>query len=172
MKRLPIVLVLLALAAPATARQFVADIEDFQCLLDGTKAPGKHFFVFHRKQRALKKALHKIETGKMGKGLPVGTILQLVPFEAMVKRGGKFNREGHGWEYFSLNVKADGTTEILARGQSEVLGAFTHSSCQTCHENLAAQHDAICEFVQGTEGIGLTDDILAVLQNGDPRCSK
>jgi hypothetical protein len=172
MKRLAIVLVLLGLAAPAAARHFVAEADDFQCLLDGTKASGKHFFVFHRRKAALKKALHKIETGKLGKGLPVGTILQLVPFEAMVKRGGKFNRQGHGWEYFSLNPKADGTSEILARGQSEVLGAFTHSSCQTCHENHAAQHDAICEFVQGTEGIGLTDDILAVLQNGDPRCKK
>jgi len=172
MKRLAIVLVLIGLAAPAPARQFIAKAETFQCLLDGTKAPGKHFYVFHRHKAALRRALHKIETGKMGKGLPVGTVLQLVPFEAMVKRGGKFNREGHGWEYFSLNPQADGTTEIVLRGQSDVLSAFTHSSCQTCHENHAAQHDAICEFVQGTEGIGLTDDLLAVLQNGDPRCKK
>src|SRR5262249_724792 len=152
---------------------FIATADDFQCLLDGTKVPGKHFFVFHRKKAALKKALHKIETGKLGrKGLPVGTIVQLVPFEALVKRGGKFNRDGHGWEYFSLNPKTDGTTEILKRGGAEVLGAFTHTSCQNCHERLAAQHDAICEFVQGTEGIGLTDDLLAVLQNSDPRCRK
>jgi hypothetical protein len=160
MKRLAIVLVLIGLAAPAPARQFIAKAETFQCLLDGTKAPGKHFFVFHRHKAALRKALLKIETGKMGKGLPVGTVIQLVPFEAMVKRGGKFNREGHG------------TTEITLRGQSEVLSAFTHTSCQNCHETQAAQHDAICEFVQGTEGIGLTDDILTVLQNGDPRCKK
>ena len=172
MKRLAIVLVLLGLAASAPARQFVAKPETFQCLLDGTKAPGKHFYVFHRNKAALRRALHKIETDKMGNGLPVGTVLQLVPFEAMVKRGRKFNRDGHGWEYFSLNPKADGTTEIILRGKTEVLSAFTHTSCQDCHENRAAQHDAICEFVQGTAGIGLTDDLLAVLQNADPRCKK
>jgi hypothetical protein len=171
-KRLAIALVVLGLVAPAPARQFVAKPETFQCLLDGTKASGKHFYVFHRNKTALRRALHKIETGKMGKGLPVGTVLQLVPFEAMVKRGGQFNREGHGWEYFSLNPKADGTTEIVLRGQTEVLSAFTHTSCQNCHENLAAHRDAICEFVQGPAGIGLTDDLLAVIQNGDPRCKK
>jgi hypothetical protein len=173
MKRLAIVLVLLGLAAPAPARQFVATADDFQCLLDGTQAPGKHFFVFHRKKAALRKALHKIETAKFGKkGLPVGTILQLVPFEAMVKRGGKFNREGNGWEFFSLHDNADGTTTIVSRGMADVLSAFTHTSCQDCHQRLAADHESICEYVQGTAGIGLTDDLLAIIQNGDPRCKK
>lgn len=172
MERLAIALMLIGLAAPAGARQFVASTRDFHCLFDGTKVPGKHFFVFHRKKAALKRALHKLETGKLGKGLPVGTVLQLVPQEAMVMRGGKFNRDGHGWEYFSLNPKSDGTSEILARGTSEVTGAVTHTSCQTCHERFAADHDAICEFVIGTAGIGLTDDFLSIIQNADPRCKK
>lgn len=171
MERFAIVVVLIALAAPASARPFVAKADDFKCLLEGTKAPGKHFFVFHRRKAALKKALHEIETGKFGKkGLPVGTIVQLVPFEAMVKRGGKFNRAGDGWEFFSLHDNADGTTTIVSRGTTDVLSAFTHTSCQDCHQRLAADHDSICEFVEGTSGIGLTDDLLAIIQNGDPRC--
>ncbi len=172
MERLAIVLVLLALVAPVGAHEFIATPNDFHCLFDGTKVPGKHFFVFHRKKAALKKALHKLETGKLGEGLPRGTVLQLVPQEAMVMRGGKFNRDGHGWEYFSLDPKSDGTSEILARGTSEVTGAVTHTSCQKCHEMFAADHDAICEFVIGTAGIGLTDDFLALIQNADARCKK
>ena len=172
MERLAIALMLIGLAAPVGARQFIAKADDFRCLLDGTKAPGMHFYVFHRKKAALKKAMHKLTTGTLGKGLPVGTIVQLVPFEAMVKRGGKFNRDGNGWEFFSLKPNADGTTEILARGTTDLLSAFTHTSCQGCHQQLAADHDSICEFVKGTSGIGLTDDLLAIIQNGDPRCKK
>ncbi len=37
---------------------------------------------------------------------------------------------------------------------------------------FAADHDAICEFVIGTAGIGLTDDFLALIQNADARCKK
>jgi hypothetical protein len=165
---LALVMVLLV-AAAAYAREFVAEADDFQCLTAGTKAPGKHFYISNLKKRKLKKALRKTETGKVGKGYPVGTILQLFPFEAMVKRGGKFNREGHGWEYFQLKITPDGQTEISKRGTAEVIG-LTGTSCQNCHEQLAADHDAICEFVIGAEGLGLTEEMITALQAGDVRC--
>jgi hypothetical protein len=157
------------LGAAAHGKEFVAQPDDFKCLFDGTKAPGKHFFISNIKKRKLKRALKKTETGKVGKGYPVGTILQLFPFEAMAKRGGKFNREGHGWEYFQLHITADGQTEILKRGTAEVTG-LTGTSCQNCHENLAADHDAVCEFVIGAAGLGLTEDLVNALQASDARC--
>ncbi len=171
MRLIVVALVIAALAEPATARrEFVATAEDFKCLTDGAKAEGKHFFVFGRK-RTVKKALRKTKTGKLGKGYPVGTILQLFPFEAMAKRGGKFNPEGGGWEYFKINPKADGTSEIAARGAAEVIG-ITGSSCQNCHVRLASEHDYVCEFVVGAEGLGFTEEQIARFQASDVRCKK
>jgi hypothetical protein len=40
------------------------------------------------------------------------------------------------------------------------------------HQMLAKDHDSICEFVIGAEGLGFTDEQLAQLQAGDPRCAK
>ena len=61
-----------------------------------------------RTGRAIRRPQGRVPTnkGKLGKGYPVGTILQLFPFEAMAKRGGKFNKAGHGWEYFTLKPNA------------------------------------------------------------------
>lgn len=159
-----------ALATPALAgHEFVAEAGDFKCLTDGVRAPRLSFYISHKHKAALKKAVAKTTRGKLGKGYPVGTILQLLPFEAMVKRGGKFNRAGHGWEYFKISV-VDGQTQITARGGVEVANFI--GSCQGCHENLAAAHDAVCEFVVGASGLGLTAEQLAALQASDPRCTK
>jgi len=87
----------------------------------------------------------------------------------MAKRGGKFNQEGNGWEYFKLKPNRDGTTEIIARGTTDVLN-FQNSSCQACHQRLAADHDSVCEFVTGPAGIGLTEDFVRALQ-ADVRCT-
>ena len=162
----------LALATPALAgREFVAEPDDFKCLTDGVRAAGMNFYISHHRRGALKKAVGKTKRGKLGKkGYPVGTVLQLLPFEAMVKRGGKFNPAGHGWEYFKISVTGAGQTEILARGGSEVANVI--GSCQSCHENLAAAHDAVCEFVVGAAGLGLTAEQLAAIQASDPRCKK
>ena len=131
-------------------------------------APGKLFFIFHRNRLLRARALHKATTGTLGEGFPKGTILQLFPFEAMAKRGGRFNREGGGWEYFRLNVTPDGQTEIVARGGPEVRNAL--DSCQGCHTRVAADHDSVCEFVIGAAGLGLSEDQVRGLQATDPRC--
>jgi hypothetical protein len=156
-----------ALAVPAIAKEFVAQPKDFRCLTDGAQPEGKLFRIFGKK-RIVKKALRKTKTGKLGKGYPVGTILQLFPFEAMAKRGGKFNKEGNGWEYFKLKANADGTTEILARGTAEVTN-FLGFSCQECHERLAKDHDSVCELVVGIEGLMISEDLFQSLRR-DLRC--
>ena len=40
---------------------------------------------------------------------PVGTLIQLVPQEAMVKRRAGWNAGSHDWEFFSLDVSPTGT---------------------------------------------------------------
>jgi len=170
MKRLAAAtLVVLVLATGALAkREFVAQADDFQCLTNGVHAPDKLFYVFHKSRRLRMKALRKATTGKLGKGFPKGTILQVFPIEAMVKRGGRFNREGGGWEYFRLSITADGKTEIVARGGPEV--ANPAGSCQGCHTRVAPDHDSVCEFVIGAAGLHLTDEQVRAFQATDQRC--
>ena len=163
------VFLLLAVATAAPAkREFVAQAKDFKCLTDGAQAPGKLFYIFNKHRRLRTKAVRMTETGKLGKGYPRGTILQVFPFEAMVKRGGDYNPAGDGWEFFKLHIAPDGQTAIVARGEAEVTNLA--GSCQGCHMRLAAQHDAVCEFVIGAAGLGLTDAQVRALQAGDARC--
>ncbi|HUE29846.1 MAG TPA: hypothetical protein VMR79_03175 [Verrucomicrobiae bacterium] len=146
------------------AAEFVAREKDFRCLLDGQAVPGKHFFVFHRRHGKLRKALRIAELDLPDKRYPVGTILQLFPFEAMVKRGGGFNPEGDGWEFFRLSVTPAGT-RILARGGAEVRNFA--GSCQGCHA-AGRSYDFVCEG-HAVASLGLSEDAIRALQH-DPRC--
>jgi hypothetical protein len=88
MRRLLAAGLVVLLAAPAGAAGFRARAKDFKCLTDGVRAPGLSFYVSHRTKRGLRKAVAVARKGNAGVRYPVGTILQLLPFEAMVKRGG------------------------------------------------------------------------------------
>jgi hypothetical protein len=166
---LVIVLMALALAAPSDAkREFVADESDFTCVRDWPKV--RNLRVFHHKARKLRKAIRTLEKGLPGYKLPKGTIVQLVPFEAMVKRGGRFNPEGRGWEFFRLLRSPEGTV-IDQRGGPEVVNAFTGDSCQGCH-GAAPDFDLICEKDHGCVSLPafVTDEFLQLLQETDARC--
>jgi hypothetical protein len=155
----------LALALPASGREFVAKETDFKCLLEGRKIEGKKFVVFHRSKKRLRKAVRIAQRDLPNKRYPVGTILQLFPFEAMVKRGGRFNREGGGWEWLTLRTTAAGT-QILKRGGPEVTNLA--GSCQDCHA-AARMFDFVCEG-HGAAPLGLPDQVIRALQQ-DPRCA-
>jgi len=143
--------------------------EDFHCILDGVKAEGKNFYIFNRNKRKLAHAVKMSDTGELPKhGYPVGTILQIFPGEAMVKRHRHYNPDGNGWEFVKLSITADGQTQVVASGRAEVANGF--GSCQGCHQRLAAAHDLVCEFVVGTSGLGLTPEQVARIQAADPRC--
>jgi hypothetical protein len=155
--------VAIALCGPAAAA-FVAHEQDFQCLRRSAKVEGEHFFVFHRDPKRLQKAMEVARAGRSATRYPVGTILQLFPFEAMVKRGGHFNPRGHGWEFFSLKTSAQGT-EILQRGGRKVSNRL--GSCQGCHA-AAKRFDYVCEG-HGVTSLGLPENLIELLQT-DPRC--
>jgi hypothetical protein len=144
---------------------------DFRCLLEGKKPEGKDFYVFNRNRAKLRKAVAMSQTGELpDKGYPVGTILQVLPGEAMIKRRHGFNPEGDDWEFVRLIPMADGSTQIRADGKGEVTNAL--GSCQGCHKALAQHFDLVCGFVVGASGLGLTEEQLANLQASDPRCQK
>ena len=160
------VVVALAIASPSLAGT------KFRCLTDGVKPAGMNFFVFHKSKKKLAKAVAMTESGDVSAGYPVGTVLQLFPFEAMVKRKKGFNPEGHDWEFFQLTVEEQPNgkfkTRVVARGKDEV--ANPAGSCQGCHVNHAAEHDLVCEFKFGAELLGLTAEQIATAQANDPRC--
>ena len=93
-----------------------------------------------------------------------------LPFEAMIKRRPGFNPEGNDWEFVRLAPTPNGRTQIRADGKGEVTNAL--GSCQACHKAVAQQHDLVCGFVVGAAGLGLTEQQLASIQAGDPRCRK
>jgi hypothetical protein len=98
---------------------------------------------------------------------PVGTIIQLVPQEAMVKRADGWSPATNDWEFFSLDVSPAGTT-ILTRGKEDVVNRFG-DSCMNCHAKAEPQFDFVCETTHGCDPLALSDDLIAALQASDPR---
>ncbi|MGB5811373.1 MAG: hypothetical protein WBG86_12625, partial [Polyangiales bacterium] len=98
---------------------------------------------------------------------PPGTLIQLVPQEAMVKREEGFSPETRDWEFFFLELSADGTT-IAERGKDEAENAFG-GNCFSCHSG-APDNDFVCETGNGCDPLTLDDQIIESLQLGDVRC--
>jgi hypothetical protein len=103
------------------------------------------------------------------KEYPTGTILQLIPTEAMVKHDRAAFPKTNGWEFFALKVSADGTT-IQDRGD-KVLNTSLKKPCLECH-SPAAKFDFVCEKGHGCAPIPVTDQQIAAMQAADPRCKK
>ena len=96
---------------------------------------------------------------------PEGTIIRMIPGEAMVKRAAGTFPQSNGWEYLSLAVTPQGTT-VRARGYEASNGLGT---CQSCHS--AAKADYVCAS-GGCAAVPLTEERIAQIQAADPRCAK
>lgn len=102
-----------------------------------------------------------------GQVFPPGSVVQLVPQEAMVKREAGFSAATGDWEFFALGTTADGT-EIQDRGTTETVNAFG-LNCLGCHAP-AAGFDYICEQDHGCDSLPLSSEQFEALQDSDPRC--
>jgi hypothetical protein len=98
---------------------------------------------------------------------PVGTIIQLVPMEAMVKRRAGFSPATRDWEFFSLGVSDKGT-KILARGGAEVVNRFG-GSCASCHGLAKPAFDGVCAGDHGCDPLPIGRAGFEALQRSDPR---
>ena len=99
---------------------------------------------------------------------PPGSVIQLIPGEAMVKRDKGFNDDTHDWEFFELDVSKDGT-QIRRRGTVDAVNRFG-GNCFDCHAPVAAQWDLVCETDHGCAPLPLTRAMIGALQRTDPRC--
>jgi hypothetical protein len=151
--------------AAASAEDLDMQAADFGCILDWDKV--RHFRVTN-KLGHLADAL-AVANAPGTADYPVGTVVQLVPFEASVKRRAGFNPPSNDWEFFSLQVDASGTT-ILDRGTTDVVNQF-NGNCFDCHVKAEAQYDFLCETGHGCDPLGLSASQIDTFQNNDARCN-
>ena len=137
----------------------------FNCISDLT--PVRGFFVGNLKGNL--EATLAVANSETGGRYPEGSIIQLVPTEAMVKREAGFNEKTNDWEFFELTVSKEGT-KIHRRGIEEVVNRFG-GNCFECHERAEAQWDMVCELEHGCDPIAVTREMSRALQKTDPRCA-
>lgn len=149
--------------APAGVEDLDMKASDFECVLRWTKVGG------YRITNKLGHDPLAIANNASGGGpFPVGTIIQIVPTEAMVKRRTGFDAASHDWEFFALSVSASGTT-ITKRGTSDVVNAFG-GNCLNCHIKAMPAFDLVCGTTHGCDPLPLSESQLVNLQNNDARC--
>lgn len=154
-----------AVVTPVEPEEYVATLEDFDCVKNGTKVG--RFYVANRVSPELQaKAVEVAQQETPGGKFPVGTMLRLFPLEAFVKRGKGFE-ETDGWEVFLLNRDKKGALYIEQRGGLEVKNSA--GSCFGCHA-AAKDYDSICGTTHGCVPLGVSDDFITALQDVDPAC--
>ncbi len=109
-----------------------------------------------------------VANSKEGGVYPPGTVVQLVPGEAMVKRQEGYNQATNDWEFFVLDVSEEGT-KIKTRGAEDVKNLFGQD-CLSCHAQAEPKWDMVCETGHGCALIPITRDMISALQKTDKRC--
>ncbi|MFT7621891.1 MAG: hypothetical protein ACI9WU_001056 [Myxococcota bacterium] len=93
-----------------------------------------------------------------GGTFPVGTIIQLVPFEAMVKRKAGFSPTTNDWEFCALDVDATGA-RVSARGTTKVVNQFG-GVCFTCRAKADPKYDFVCGDGHGCDPLPISPRIV------------
>jgi len=138
--------------------------QTFSCIRDMTKVRG---FYVGSLTDDLEQTLAVANTTEGGT-YPAGSVVQLVPGEVMVKHRKGFSAATNDWEFFELDVSAEGS-KIRKRGFVDVVNRFG-GNCFGCHIKAQPQFDLVCESTHGCDPIPLGKDMLALLQKTDPRC--
>ncbi|MCB1690736.1 MAG: hypothetical protein KDI33_19720 [Halioglobus sp.] len=138
--------------------------DSFGCIRD--MEPVRHFYVSNLLGDTA--ATVAAANAPEGAPYPVGSVVQLVPTEAMVKREQGFSPVTNDWEFFELQVTEEGST-IGTRGFAEVNNRFG-GNCFACHLPARDPWDFICESDHGCEPIPIDRKMTGALQRSDPRC--
>lgn len=136
----------------------------FSCIRDMTPVRGFYIDNLLGDLEATKAVAESEEGGIY----PPGSVIQLVPTEVMVKREEGHSPSTNDWEFFELNVSAQGS-EINTRGFDDVVNRFG-GNCLDCHEKAEPQWDMVCEQNHGCDPIPLSALMVRAIQKTDPRC--
>lgn len=168
MKQIRILILMIAssltLSQPGHAQGLSVSAENFGCMLDMQSVRG--FYVDNLIAGQLDATLAVANAGE-GE-YPPGSVVQLVPGEAMVKHPKGYSAVTKDWEFFELDVSTEGT-RIGKRGFAEVVNRFG-GNCLGCHIKAEPQFDMICEQGHGCDPIPLTAQVTNLLQKTDARC--
>ena len=160
---------LVAASADDEAAEDAAEMEitadTFKCLADMT--PVKHFYVDNLLGDL--EATVAVANSDEGGVYPPGSVVQLVPTEVMIKRKQGYNAVTRDWEFFELDVSAEGST-IRNRGFADVVNKFG-GNCFGCHIQARPEWDLICGKDNGCQPIPVTDEQILAIQKADPRCA-
>ncbi len=104
-----------------------------------------------------------------GGACPPGTVIQLVPAEAMVERRPGWSPATNDWEFFFLRFAADGEVIIEDRGTDDVVNQFG-GNCLDCHALAEPRWGFVCEQDHGCDPLPIGEDVIRNFQNADPRC--
>ncbi len=148
----------------ATATQLAIDASSLVCLEEMTRI--RHFYVDNLLGDL--DATIAVAESTEGGTYPPGSVVQLVPTEVMVKHPQGFNAATRDWEFFELDVSAEGSS-IRNRGFVDVVNKFG-GNCFGCHIKAEPQFDLICEQEHGCDPIPVTREMIADIQAADPRC--
>jgi len=140
------------------------DANSFVCLEKMTAV--RHFFVDNLLGDLA--ATVAVAESTDGGVYPPGSVVQLVPTEVMVKHNAGWNEATRDWEFFELDVSAEGSS-IRNRGFVDVINRFG-GNCLDCHIKAEPKYDLICELDHGCDPIPITRQIIAGIQAQDPRC--
>jgi len=136
----------------------------FHCIRQMT--PVRHFYVDNLRGNIA--ATLAAANNPKGAVYPEGSVVQLVPTEAMVKREKGFSSATGDWEFFELDVSKDGS-RIRKRGFAEVNNRFGNN-CFGCHAPARDPWDFICETGHGCTPLPFDHTMSGALQRSDPRC--
>ena len=154
------------LAAPAAPKPIEITEASFTCIRDMKAVRGFYVSNLLGNTEATLAAANAPDGAKY----PPGSIVQLVPGEAMVKHHPGFNAATNDWEFFELDTAATGT-KIKVRGTTNAVNQFG-GNCLACHAKAEAKWDMICEQGHGCDPIPVTPVMARAIQNTDPRCPK
>ena len=150
--------------AVTNSPELAIDANSFVCLNEMTAV--RHFYVDNLLGDL--GATLAIAESTDGGVYPPGSVVQLVPTEVMVKHNPGWNAATRDWEFFELDVSAEGSS-IRNRGFVDVVNRFG-GNCFGCHIKAEAKYDLICELDHGCDPIPVTREMIAALQAADPRC--
>ena len=147
-----------------TDKSIVVTDNSFVCL--SNMQPVRGFFVGN----LLGKVEETVAAAKQPTGAtyPPGSIVQLIPAEAMVKHHKGWNAKTNDWEFFELDVREEGA-KIKVRGSTQVVNKFG-GNCFECHKQAEPQWDFICEEGHGCDPLPIPDFLIRWTQRNDPRC--